>query len=47
VSIEPGVPDFTCQYCRAGHYGLAGVEQALTAGALDPGSVKVVVTPQR
>jgi L-iditol 2-dehydrogenase len=30
-----------------GHYGLADVEQALTAGAGDPGSVKVVVTPQR
>jgi L-iditol 2-dehydrogenase len=30
-----------------GHYGLADVEQALTAGARDPGSVKVVVTPQR
>src|SRR6266550_9193397 len=22
VSIEPGVPDFTCQYCRAGRYNL-------------------------
>ena len=31
----------------AGHYGLADVEQALTVGARDPGSVKVVVTPQR
>jgi len=30
-----------------GHYGLADVEQALTIGAHDPGSVKVVVTPQR
>jgi len=30
-----------------GHYGLADVEQALTIGARDPGSVKVVVTPQR
>ncbi|HXL19898.1 MAG TPA: zinc-binding dehydrogenase, partial [Streptosporangiaceae bacterium] len=30
-----------------GHYGLADVEQALTIGAPDPGSVKVVVTPQR
>jgi L-iditol 2-dehydrogenase len=30
-----------------GHYGLADVEQALTVGARDPGSVKVVVTPQR
>jgi len=30
-----------------GHYGLADVEQALTVGARDPDSVKVVVTPQR
>jgi L-iditol 2-dehydrogenase len=30
-----------------GHQGLAGVEQALTAGTRDPGSVKVVVRPQR
>ena len=30
-----------------GHYGLADVEQALTAGARDPDSVKAVVTPQR
>jgi len=22
VSIEPGVPDFTCEYCRAGRYNL-------------------------
>ncbi|MFC7643715.1 zinc-binding dehydrogenase [Streptosporangium lutulentum] len=29
-----------------GHYGLAGVEQALTAGARDPGLVKAVVQPQ-
>src|SRR6266567_4565696 len=29
------------------HYGLADVEQALTAGTHDPGSVKAVVTPQR
>jgi L-iditol 2-dehydrogenase len=30
-----------------GHYGLADVEQALTAGARDPDSVKAIVTPQR
>ena len=30
-----------------GHYGLGDVEQALTVGARDPESVKVVVTPQR
>jgi L-iditol 2-dehydrogenase len=30
-----------------GHYGLAEVEQALTAGARDPDSVKVVVRPQQ
>jgi L-iditol 2-dehydrogenase len=29
-----------------GHYGLADVEQALTAGVRDPDSVKVVVRPQ-
>src|SRR2546428_10131197 len=22
VSIEPGIPDFTCEYCRAGRYNL-------------------------
>lgn len=29
-----------------GHYGLGGVEQALTAGKRDPGLVKAVVRPQ-
>jgi L-iditol 2-dehydrogenase len=29
-----------------GHYGLAEVEQALTAGTRDPGLVKAVVQPQ-
>jgi L-iditol 2-dehydrogenase len=30
-----------------GHYGLTDVEQALTAGVRDPGSVKVIVQPQQ
>jgi L-iditol 2-dehydrogenase len=30
-----------------GHYGLADVEQALTAGTSNPGSVKVIVQPQQ
>ncbi|GAA3340589.1 NAD(P)-dependent alcohol dehydrogenase [Amorphoplanes nipponensis] len=30
-----------------GHYGLAEVEQALTAATRDPGSVKVIVRPDR
>ena len=30
-----------------GHYGLADVEQALTAGTRDPASVKVIVQPQQ
>jgi L-iditol 2-dehydrogenase len=30
-----------------GHYGLADVEEALTAGTRDPGSVKVIVRPQQ
>jgi L-iditol 2-dehydrogenase len=30
-----------------GHYGLADVERALTAGTRDPASVKVIVQPQR
>jgi len=30
-----------------GHYGLAEVELALTAGARDPGSVKVIVRPRQ
>jgi hypothetical protein len=47
AGVRPGTPQVDLDALVTGHYGLADVEQALTVGARDPGSVKVVVTPQR